>query len=85
VLSPRISFVVWMGRVGCSTRTVHLETKETHSCTSTNPIRTLEKVSPRDEITFPLLDWKLLGCFALHLPHLLGTDYILWSKFDDDF
>ena len=74
-----------MGHVGCSTRTVHLETKETYSFTSTNLIRTLERVSPRDEITFPLLDWKLLGCFALHLPHLLATDYILWSKFDDDF
>lgn len=84
VLSPRISFVILMGHVGCSTRTVHLETKETHSCTSTNPIRTLEKVLPRDQITFPLLDWKLLGCVALHLLQRMATDCILWSKFDDE-
>jgi hypothetical protein len=74
VLFPRISFVVWLSHVSFSTRMLHLETKETHSCTSTNPIRTLEKkqVQLRDQITFPLLDWKLLGCFPLYIAAFSG-------------
>jgi hypothetical protein len=66
VLSSRMSIVVWIGHVCSSTKTAHLETKETYSCTSTNSVRTFEKVGGRI-IAFPLLDWKLFGCFELQL------------------
>jgi hypothetical protein len=48
VLSSRMSIVVWIGHVCSSTKTAHLETKETYSCTSTNSVRTFEKVRRKD-------------------------------------
>jgi hypothetical protein len=65
---------------------VHLETKETHSCTSTNPIRTLEKKGPAegsDNLSFIRLEASWLLCTALL--HQLETASILWSNFDHDF
>jgi len=44
VVSSRISFVAWKGKVGSSsTRMAHLELKATYSCTSTNPVGTFRK------------------------------------------